>query len=527
MAAVLTHRGPDDEGILVHDLVGLAHRRLAIVGLGETGHQPMVHPDGRWSICYNGEVFNHMELRHRFPGHSWRGNSDTETLLHAIATTGFGILRELNGFFVFAAHDRATGRVYLVRDRFGVKPLLWARLGNGWCFASEMKAMIAAGVARRLNAPVLHGHLARFWVYGPETCLEGVEVLLPGEMLVIDTGRGLAERHNWVQLSDSMDPALRDELAGVSDKERVDMLEKTMLASIERRMLAEVPAATLCSGGIDSSLVTAMLARLHPEVEAFTMFHVEQSTWDESHYAELVANQAGVRLHHVPMTAKRWRESYVKIACGLGAPIWYESAVAGMELAAAVAADGRKVLLGGEGADEICGGYDFKHMAARAAFFKEIGRAAPQDTYDEGRWPMEAELWRVVGQAEPLASEESYIGTLRADLTAATAHLPPARGEMIQSAALECKTHLYRGLRQLDAWSMAHSVEAREPFLDLEMVRFCLSSPMEGHLWPTIKGDSRKWPGAGCRQKWPTARANLASAWIRIHSSANTPSRNS
>jgi hypothetical protein len=110
---------------------------------------------------------------------------------------------------------------------------------------------------------------------------------------------------------------------------------------------------------------------------------------------------------------------------------------------------------------------------------------------------MEAELWRVVGQAAPLASDESYLGTLRADLLAATAHLPPARGELIRSAALECKTHLYRGLRQLDAWSMAHGIEAREPFLDLEMVRFCLSSPMEGHLWPTIKGDlkevARRW----------------------------------
>jgi asparagine synthase (glutamine-hydrolysing) len=497
MSAAMVHRGPDDGGILIHGPVGFAHRRLSIVGLGKSGHQPMVHPEGRWSICYNGEIFNHLELRNRFPGHPWRGTSDTETLLHAIATMGWRILPDLNGFFAFAAHDRATGHVYLVRDRFGVKPLMWARLGNGWCFASEMGAMIAGGVRRRLNAPVLHRHLVNFWVYGPETCLDGVEMVMPGEMLVLDPDGTTAARHIWGRLSDSMDSALREELAGLTHEERLERLERTMLESVERRMLTEVPAATLCSGGIDSSLVTAMLARLHPEVEAFTMHHVEQPAWDESHYAAMVVERPGVTLHRVPMSADTWRKSFVKTACSLGAPIWYESAVAGMELAAAVAANGRKVLLGGEGADELCGGYDYKHMTARTAFFNEIGKEAPLDTYDEECWPMDVELWRVLGHAAPVATEETHLAMLRADLLAATAHLPPARGELIRSAALECRTHLYRALRQLDAWSMAHGVEAREPFLDLEMVRFCLNYPLEGHLWPTIKGDlkevARRW----------------------------------
>lgn len=497
MAAALAHRGPDGEGIWVEGLIGLAHRRLAIVGVGETGRQPMIHPDGRWVITYNGEIFNHLELRARFPGHRWHGTSDTETLLHAIATLGFSILPELNGFFAFAAYDRATGRVYLARDRFGVKPLLWSRLGDGWCFASEMAALLAAGVPRRPNVPVLQGHLTRFWTYGPETCLEGVEMVMPGEIVVLEAAAKSGNRHRWVTLSDSLEPALREELAALSDRERVDRLEQTLLAAVERRMLAEVPAATLCSGGIDSSLITAMLARRHPEVEAYGMHHIEQPEWDESHYAELAAHQAGVAIKKVPMSAELWRQGYVKIACSFGSPVWYESAIAGMELAAAVARDGRKVLLGGEGADEICGGYDFKHRAAREEFFREIGRNAPPDTYDGESWPMEAELWRVVGPAEPLPSEEQHLASLRADLLAATAHLPPARGELVRSAALECPTHLYRGLRQLDAWSMAHSVEAREPFLDLEMVRFCLNAPMEGHLWPTIKGDlkevARRW----------------------------------
>ena len=497
MAAALAHRGPDDGGILIHGPVGFAHRRLSIVGLGKSGRQPMVHQDGRWSICYNGEIFNHRELRAHFPGHDWRGTSDTETLLHAIATKGWSILPELNGFFAFAAHDRATGHVYLVRDRFGVKPLMLARLGNGWCFASEMAAMMAAGVRRRINAPVFHRHLVNFWVYGPETCVEGVEMIMPGEMLVLDPSGNSAARHIWGRLSDSMDPALRDELADLPHAERVDRLERTMLESVERRMLTEVPAATLCSGGIDSSLVTAMLARLHPEVEAFTMHHVEQPAWDESRYAALAAERSGVILHRVPMSAERWQANFVRIACSLGAPIWYESAVAGMELAAAVAAHGYKVLLGGEGADELCGGYDYKHMSARAAFFREIGKEAPPDTYDEDSWPMDVELWRVVGHAAPVAAEEDHLAMLRADLLAATAHLPPARGELIRSAAMESRTHLYRALRQLDAWSMAHGVEAREPFLDLEMVRLCLNYPLEGHLWPTIKGDlkevARRW----------------------------------
>ena len=497
MAGALGHRGPDGQGIWLENVVGLVHRRLAILGLGEQGEQPMVHPDGRWVITYNGEIFNHLELRRRFPGHRWRGQSDTETLLHAIATTGFSILRELNGFFAFAAHDRASGRTYLARDRFGVKPLLWSRLGEGWCFASEMAAMIAAGVPRAPNGPVLHGHLTRFWTYGPETCLAGVRMVMPGELLVIDPAAKSESIQTWVRLSDGFDPALRDELAGISDAERIDRLESTLLAAVERRMLAEVPAATLCSGGIDSSLVTAMLARRHPEVEAYGLQHVEQPEWDESHYARMVARHCGVVLHDVAMSAARWRELYVKVACSLGAPLWYESAIAGSALAGAVARDGRKVMLGGEGADEICGGYDFKHRAARARFFTEIGRLPPIDTYDGENWPMEAELWRIVGPAEPLASEEDYLASIRADLLAATAHIPPARADLVRSAALECGTHLYRGLRQLDSWSMGHGVEAREPFLDLEMVRFCLNSPMEGHLWPTIKGDlkevARRW----------------------------------
>ena len=186
MAAALRHRGPDSSGIEVVDNVGLVHTRLAIVDPTAAGAQPMSDPAGEWMLTYNGEVFNHAELRDRLPGLDYRGGSDTETLLHALRVWGDAAIARCNGLFAFAALDRLAGRLLLVRDRFGVKPLYYAPRTDGLWFASEIGVLLAAGVERRPRADVLLHTLDHGWANGPLTGVEGVFRVLPGHAIEVD-----------------------------------------------------------------------------------------------------------------------------------------------------------------------------------------------------------------------------------------------------------------------------------------------------------------------------------------------------
>jgi asparagine synthase (glutamine-hydrolysing) len=397
-----------------------------------------------------------------------------------------------NGFFALAAHDRQAGMVYLIRDRFGVKPLLVARTGKAWAFASELDALYAAGLSARPHRAVLHRGLESFWSFGPDAPVQDVIDVPPGHLMEIDVNRGVGWLRSWVSVAALADADMQDALRRMPPPVRRRRLSETLDASVGRRLLSEVPVAALCSGGLDSGLITAMAARRHPGLQAFTLTYPGQPQWEESHYAEQVTKHAGVPLHRVRMDAACWRTHFVVTACRCHAPIWYESAVAGRALAAAVHASGARALLGGEGADEICGGYDFKFTEERSAFFREIGAPMVAPTVDASCWPADVDLSQVVGVAAPVASELDYRRKLEGEARQATAAMPPGRAALTAAHWVETRWHLYRSLQQVDAWSMSCGIEAREPFLDLEMVTLCMNLPLEAHVLPTIKGDLKE-----------------------------------
>ncbi|MSO40855.1 MAG: asparagine synthetase B [Solirubrobacterales bacterium] len=258
MAEALRPRGPDDGGIAVEGNVGLAVRRLSIVDPGPTGRQPMADAGERWLLAYNGEAYNHMELRRQLPGRSWRGHSDTETLVEALAAWGPEAVERCNGPLALAAVDRERGRLILARDRFGKKPLYITR-HEGWLwFASEFKSLLAAGIPRRPQPDALRHAAFRGWTYGRLTPLEGIERLPPGTIAEVDIRTLEASERQWYDPTASVDAELARELELMTRTQLVNRLESVLRESVTRRLMSDVPLGTMCSGGLDSSLITAL-----------------------------------------------------------------------------------------------------------------------------------------------------------------------------------------------------------------------------------------------------------------------------
>src|SRR5688572_3361652 len=269
MAATLAHRGPDERRVVVDQNVGFAHTRLTILAPGPPGRQPMEASSGQWLLNFNGEVFNHAELRERLPGPGYGGRSDTETLLRVLTAWGEDGIAQCNGLFAFAALDRARRRVLLVRDRFGVKPLYFARVNGGVYFASEIGALFAGGVPREPQADVLRDTLRSGWSDGRPTPIMDVERVPPGAIIEIDLETLAVSERRWFEPGTLVDPDYASELAGMSRAELTQKLEQALRRSVRRRLMADAEVATMCSGGVDSSLLTAYAADEKPGLNAF------------------------------------------------------------------------------------------------------------------------------------------------------------------------------------------------------------------------------------------------------------------
>ncbi|HEX2084413.1 MAG TPA: asparagine synthase (glutamine-hydrolyzing), partial [Solirubrobacteraceae bacterium] len=367
MARVLAHRGPDDDGIALIGNVGLVHRRLAIVDPTPAGHQPM-GADGGWTVTYNGEVFNHLELRAELPGVRWRGGSDTETLVEALGAWGEAAVPRLNGLFAFAALAPDRRRLLLVRDRLGVKPLYYARHAGALWFASEQRALLAAGVPARPRADVVRHAVVPGWVNGEATPLDGVLRLTPGTVGEVDLATLELRTRRWWRPSTLVDADRARELARRPREELAEAVEEALRVSVRRRLMADVPVGTLCSGGLDSALVTLYAAEAQPRVLAVNASMVEQPEYDEACWARLVADRAGAELHTVAVTGESFRRGLVRTVEHHEYPLLHPGSVPLVDLAALARANGAKVLLSGEAADELFGGYDWLDPPTVARF---------------------------------------------------------------------------------------------------------------------------------------------------------------
>jgi len=357
MAATLRHRGPDDQGVWCSGdgRVGFGHRRLSIIDLSPAGHQPMHDATGALTITFNGEIYNFLELRAELEalGHRFRTATDTEVILEAYRRWGLRFVEHLNGMFAFALHDRDEERLVFARDRAGEKPLFYAHVNGTLSFASELKALMALPTFRaRIDPEALNHFLAYGYIGGSTSILRDVRKLPQGCAMTYDLRRDHVEVWPYWRL-----PAPPDSgRAPVADEELLDELEALLLDSVRMRLVADVPVGIMLSGGVDSSLVTAMAARVSSKpVKTFTVSFPGHGLYDEAPYARLVANHFGT--DHVEFIAEAATVDLLpKLARQYDEPM-ADSSMVPTYLVSRAIREQATVALGGDGGDELFGGY--------------------------------------------------------------------------------------------------------------------------------------------------------------------------
>ncbi len=375
MAATLRHRGPDDQGVWIDAEAGIAlgHTRLAIIDLSAAGAQPMVSADGQLVISYNGEVYNHSELRAELVacGHVFRGRSDTEVIVEACAAWGIERTAErLIGMFAFALWDRRTRTLKLVRDRLGIKPMYWSRMGNTVLFASELKALRAhPGWSPRIDRNALVEYLRYYCVPAPYSIYEGVFKLAPASIATIRENGPPQISCFWDACSVARE-GLRNPVDG-GDAATVDALEDLLLDAVRRRTIADVPLGAFLSGGINSSAVVALMqAQSSRPIRTFSI-GFRESGFDEARHAQAVASHLGT--DHT--------EIYVEPSHSLAVvprlPDWFDepfgdSSQVPTYLVSGLARRSVTVALTGDGGDELFSGYD--HYLRVAQLWGLVGR---------------------------------------------------------------------------------------------------------------------------------------------------------
>ena len=493
VAATLDHRGPDDRGIEVHENVGLVATRLAIVDPGPSGHQPMWDASGRCLLAFNGEVYNHRELRDDLPGVAWRGHGDTETLAAALAAWGEDAVGRTNGPLALAAVDRERRRLMLARDRFGKKPLYVARHRGALWFASEMRALLAAGVARDVRPDVLAHTALRGWALGTETPFAAIDRLAPGTLLSVGLDAPEAVSvSRWYTPADSVDPELGRELAALPRERQTDRLEDALRASVRARLMADVPVGTMLSGGLDSTLVTALAREAHGAVTAVTCALVDEPRADERRWAERAATALGVDLDAVVVTADTWRSELVTATSAHEYPLNGSSSVPVSLMARRAHERGVPVLLTGEGADELMAGYPLEHARAELRYlpWRVIARRYGSAVAHRRLGPRSITR-SIRGLSHPVpaaaaATRES--AAVRALGTGAYAHHDAARRRFEGALLAGMPLSLGFLLNRMDKNAMTASIETRVPFLDPGVVSVAVNLPLEARTQPLLKG---------------------------------------
>lgn len=364
MIATLTHRGPDDEGAWVDDAEGIAlgHRRLAIIDVSPHGHQPMAAASGRYVIAYNGEIYNFQTLRQELEAASrapaWRGHSDTEVLLAAFDAWGIeATLRKLTGMFAIALWDRETRTLTLARDRLGEKPLYYGHVAGVLVFGSELKAVAAApGQRLAVSRDALAEYMRFGYVPAPHSIYEGVFKLPPGHLVVLDSAGALPASRPFWTLPSPRTAELKASLAGRGDTELVGLVHDTLSASVARQRVADVPLGAFLSGGVDSSLVAALMqSHSAQRVRTFTI-GFDEGAFDEAPHAKAVAAHLGTEHTELYVTARNALDLIVDLPHVYDEP-FADSSQIPTTLLSQLTRRHVTVSLSGDGGDELFAGY--------------------------------------------------------------------------------------------------------------------------------------------------------------------------
>lgn len=496
----LLHRGPDGSGVEVNDNVGLVHTRLAIVDLTERAAQPFHHPLESHVLTYNGEVYNHAEVRRLLDQTAFESTSDTETVLYALTERGLPALKLFNGQFAFALHDRQIGSVTLARDLFGIKPLYLVRDGSGIWFASEPMALVAAGACASPMPSLWDQINDGSYFGGQDTIIEGLHRVLPGSVCTISTDTLAVTNQVWARPADRVDSQEHPPSPRHGRRHLVDRMDAVLRSAVHDSMLADAPVGTLCSGGVDSSLITAMAAEHRSDLIAFGTHYKGIPSLDEGPAAQRACDHLGVELHLHEVTPDSWRAGFVSATLHFGGPIANASSVPIAHMAKQARDRGIKVLLTGEGADELLGGYAGLHATQIRSFLGprcRLTRALEPAIFGDRR----AMAATCFDRLRTRASDRSPMTPIWSTLTAsaiddegadaircAYAHHAGARSTL-EARLLESMDYtLCHLLMRMDGNMMGASVETRVPFLDSRVVEVALNLPMEARLGPFSKG---------------------------------------
>ncbi|HEY5617965.1 MAG TPA: asparagine synthase (glutamine-hydrolyzing) [Vicinamibacterales bacterium] len=507
MRDVMTHRGPDGAGLWTDDHAALAHVRLSIVDLAG-GQQPLSNEDGRIWVTYNGEIYNHRDVRAQLEsaGHSYRTRSDTETIVHAYEQWGDDCVHRFRGMFAFGLWDGPKRRLLLVRDRLGVKPLYWARVGDVVAFASEIKGILASGlVIPRPNHGVLSEVLATRYTSGVETLFEGIYKLLPGHRLVFENDCVRVEQY-WDVPLDGPDP----ELARLEDRALIDRFRALLQESVRLRLMADVPLGAFLSGGIDSTAVAALMAReMDRPVQTFSVAFADRE-FSELEYARQAARAIGADNHEVVIDDDDFFGALPRLIWHEDEPIAHPSSVP-LHFVSALARQHVKVVLTGEGSDELLAGYGKYPRAllnwnaarvyervvpnvVRSALASHVvsglpgrvGRMARRSFLGLPCRPADIFLDSFAGIPVSLQRSLLHPSVLRSDPYASSlvyfSRANGTSGVLDRFLYTDIKTYLVELLMKQDQMSMSMSIESRVPFLDHRLVEFAARLPQRMKL---------------------------------------------
>jgi asparagine synthase (glutamine-hydrolysing) len=510
MRDVQRHRGPDGSGLWSEGPVGLAHRRLAIVDVAG-GHQPMANEDESIWIVFNGEIYNHPQLRPELEvlGHRYRTRSDTETILHLYEEEGERCVERLHGMFAFAIWDRVQGRLLLARDRLGIKPLYYACTDRELLFASEIKGILAAEAFRpEFNDAILPEFLAARFIAGEETFFRRVRKLLPGRTLSWSTAEGFRERRYW-------HPPVRNDRSTDGLLERESTVRAKLESAVRSHLMSDVPVGLFLSGGLDSTALAAFMApATRGPMHAFSVGFSEVEA-NELPYARLAARSVGAEYHEVVVSPQEFFQTLPRLVWHEDEPIAFNSSVP-LYFVSKLAQQHVKVVLTGEGADELFLGYDYRYRVT--ALNERLGRlywGATPETIRRGVARMLTGLPSSVRRyAErsflayppgprgvffdnfsvfPMTLQHELILD-RGDLTSRDPHAHGMRywnehqeGLLERMSYVDLQTHLVELLMKQDQMSMAASIESRVPYLDHELVDLVGAMPgrFRLHTWET------------------------------------------
>lgn len=508
MSEILNHRGPDDKGEYLHDNIGLAHRRLSIIDL-KNGHQPMLDSTGRYCIIFNGEIYNYLELRQELidAGYSLKTHSDTEVLLYLFIKEGKDCLKKLIGMFAFAIYDQETRTLFLARDHFGIKPLYYAECNDAFVFASEIKSLLChPSIKAKPNQGALYEYITFQFCLDNRTLFHGIRKLEPANYMVVKQGKITEKKAYW-----SVDFTVDYHHTQDYFLERLAFL---LQDSVRLQLRSDVPLGAYLSGGFDSSTVTTYAAELmKTSIATFTGGFKEGPQYDETAYAKAVSKQAKTMHYEIFPTAKDFTDTIENLiyymdepAAGPGLfPQYFVSKLASQKV---------KVVLGGQGGDEIFGGY----ARYLVAYLEQCIKSAIYEQQEEGKYvvtletiipnlallkeyaplikrfwsqglfePMDTRYFQLINRSSDLKGiytnefQKEFDYKKIFDTFSTMFNSPQTKSYFNKMTYFDMRTLLPALLQVEDRMSMAVSLESRVPLLDHRIVELVASMP------PTLK----------------------------------------